>query len=70
MIVAGLIYYLILSLRPRRFLLVLVVLAVSLVGIGHLIDSGNTTGWYLSLFKNTRNGFFQGFPYMKNTYGS
>lgn len=64
MIVAGLIYYLILLLRPRRFLLVLVVLAVSLVGIGHLIDSGNTTGWYLSLFKNTRNGFFQGFPYM------
>ena len=65
MIVAGMIYYLILLLRPRRFLPVLVVFAVSLVGIGYLIDSGLIqNGWYLSLFKNTRNGFFQGFPYM------
>ena len=65
MLVAGLIYYLILKLRSKYFVSILVILAVSLVGIGAMIDSGLIgNSWYITLFKSTRNGFFQGFPYM------
>ena len=65
MIVAGLIYYAILLIRPKRFLLVLVTLAILLWGIGIIIDSNEMQfELYFSLFRRIENGFFKGFPFM------